>query len=744
MAELYSLPTPRVQRPVESALFHGRERLAELIPGGEDMASDVRFADDVWNLAGHRSWKAKDGAQTSIRFDRISVKWRTAAKELALLQLNPALAIARAPDVPMAQNWPQMQEPVAPVTALGNIKMLSHALRIVDAHGVQRFDSDDWARLVALLVQPQDAHEKRQTSAALSSATGRGRAQQLVALWQVCRITGREDLLGRATPFGGKATTELYARRGRHNAVRPHEAVGTVLGFCAWVIDHIADDIVDHIEWWAANTAAEPPLSEHQLREDLLVHLAQIAEANEGRVPGSLNVNGGLTLAAAPLCRLHGVYDADLAFSAGRWAKRQLGDSVEFDTTLSPCPLPITQVVDANGSTRPWVVRLLPEVRDLDLWQRRLVYCAMYYLSATIMLRDSQLAELPLDCLSTEEITRPDGTTYVRHTLSAYKTKNRHAPVATKVTVNGRVARIVTLLQRLHTILGNEPYRSPQTGEPLLFSQKLAVPFGSQPRVDARPTLHLDQWFLKVFKEAARELFESGVIARHLDDVALSMRQVRITCAQAYAVREHGQALAAAFGQWDTAKVAAGYIGDVYELITPIDPAETTDIRLEDTGKRLSEAKTKRENLSGAGLPRLDAAIEAAAKTLSNPKPLTPARLKALGKNNVNIEQGPLTLCVFQPEGAMCGGKGKPDFRLCLPGQCRNSVMSRADRARYELMRRQHLALKSDVLRRAADKMNDANPDIAAEFADTSDEELKTIISDHIDAYIAAALEDKA
>ena len=92
----------------------------------------------------------------------------------------------------------------------------------------------------------------------------------------------------------------------------------------------------------------------------------------------------------------------------------------------------------------------------------------------------------------------------------------------------------------------------------------------------------------------------------------------------------------------------------------------------------------------------------------------------------------------------MCGGKGKPDFRLCLPGRCRNSVMSLADRARYELMRRQHLALKSDVLRRAADKMNDANPDIAAEFADTSDDELKTIISDHIDAYIAAALEDKA
>ena len=128
---------------------------------------------------------------------------------------------------------------------------------------------------------------------------------------------------------------------------------------------------------------------------------------------------------------------------------------------------------------------------------------------------------------------------------------------------------------------------------------------------------------------------------------------------------------------------------------------------------------------------------------LSNPQPLTPARLKTLGKKNINIEQGPLTLCLYQPEGALCGGKGKPDFRLCLPGQCRNSIMSRADRARYELMRRQHLALKSDVLRRAADKMHDANPDITDEFADVDDDGLQQIIKQHIDDYITAALEDR-
>lgn len=190
--------------------------------------------------------------------------------------------------------------------------------------------------------------------------------------------------------------------------------------------------------------------------------------------------------------------------------------------------------------------------------------------------------------------------------------------------------------------------------------------------------------------------------------------------------------------------MAAGYIGDVYKLVTPIEPAETNDLAREDIGRRLSRSAATREELAGNGLARLEATIEMNQAALSNPQPLTPARLKTLGKKNLNIEQGPLTLCVYQPEGALCGGKGKPDFRLCLPGQCRNSVMSLADRARYELMRRQHLALKSEVLRRAADKMHDANPAIAEEFAEVDDEQLQQIVKLHIDEYIAAALEDKA
>ncbi|WP_305782745.1 hypothetical protein [Symbioplanes lichenis] len=725
-----------------SLLFRDDERLNDLIPGGEDLERVVLFSEDVWDLAGHRTWKDKSGAMTRINFTAVAERWRDAAKEMAVLQMNPALAIDRA-DNPMAQTWPNVQEPVAPVTAQGNIKMLGHALTIIDQQHITRFDSDDWARLVVLLVQPQSVKEK-QAGSTLSNATGRGRAQQLITLWQVTEIANRSGLLGDAPPFDGRETVELFGGRTKQNAVRPHEGVGHALGFVAWVFDHIAEDIVAHIEWWTENASAEPPMSRQDTFEAMLDLTARIAHENSGKIPGSRNLNGGLTLAHAPLARLLGVYDADEAYLAGRWTMSQLRDTVQLTATLSPCPLPVGELPSRTGERIAWTERLIASKESLDIWQRRLVYYAMYYLAATVMLRDSQLSVLPFDPLKTQEFTRPDGSTYIKHTLSAYKTKNRHAAVPTSVVVNGRVARIIALLHRLQRALGYEPRRSDTTGVPFLFDQLLATPLGKRSHGMARDGLYLDLSFLKMLKEGARELYDRGVTKRSLDDIDISMRNVRITSAQAYAVREHGQALAAAFGQWDTAAVARGYVGDVYKLITPIDPDEATDLVHQDAGRRLHRAYTHRPELTGKGQARLDQTIETNRAALSNPQPLTPARLKTLGKRNRNIEQGPLTLCLYQIEGALCGGKGKPDFRLCLPGQCRNSVMAPADRARYELMRRQHLALKSDVLRRAADKMHDANPDIAAEFADTTDDELQDIITAHIDEYIRAALEDRA
>ncbi|NQU36083.1 MAG: hypothetical protein HQ526_00620, partial [Actinobacteria bacterium] len=728
---------------ITSSLFKQAEIVGDLIPGGDSITATIKFSDDKWDMGGHPSWPGKNGTQTAIDFRNIADRWRDTAKDMTLLQLNPELAEQRAPDVPMAQTWKHVQEPISPVTAQANIKSLSHALKVIDQQQIKHFDSDNWSRLVVLLVQPADKAEK-QAGILLSPLTGRMRAQQLITAWQVSVIGEHTVLFGVEQPFDGRETVELFGKKTKRlNAVRPHEAVGSYLGFAAWVIDNIADDIVTHIEWWAENCPTEKPTSYEEARETMYDVVADFASTHNGVVPGTISKPGtDPTLSMSAFGRLIGVYDADEAYAQGRWVRSRLKDQVTYSLVENPCPLPITSVPNIRGELTPWTDRLLADQLELDLWHRRLVYLVMYYLSATLMLRDSQLAVTPFDCITTETITRPNGTSYVKHTLSTYKTKNRHAPVPTTVTVNGRCARAIKLMQRLQQALGYEIRRHPRTGDTMLFVQELATPIGKKPHGNSRDELHLDAGFVPTVTAAAKELFDRQVIAQNLDGQKINMREVRITTAQAYAVREHGQALAAAFGQWDTAAVAAGYTGDVYRLITPIDPTETREIGLEDVGRRLVHHASARKDLTGNGIRRFDDVVEGEKALLQNPAPLTPARLKTLGKRHLNVEQGPLTLCIFQAEGAMCGGAGKPDFRLCLPGQCRNSVQGPADRARYELMRRQHEASKSEVLHRAAQKMHDANPDIAAEFVDIDDLTLRNLIMMHIDDYIRKALEN--
>lgn len=738
MAEILQFTSSPTLQPA-SFLFGASERLNDLIPGGEHFRSDVRVGQDTWDLTGHPAWHDKSGAFTRLSFAGLSERWREAAKELILLQLNPALAAERAAGNPMADNWSRIQEPVKPITAQGNLSTLTHALQIADAHRLVRFDGDDWDRLPFLLVQPASVADKW-AGATLTPAVGRGRAHQLVVFWQVTQFSGRDGLLGHGLPFGGREIQDLFTKRGKQNLVRPHEGVGHLLGFTAWLIDNVAEDVVAHVEWWCANASSDPPVSKDELRSRMLQQVIGIAHRNGGKAPASRNLNGELTLAHAPLARLHGVFDPDEAFDAGRWVQSQLGDRVTLDERCSPCPLPITTVPTRDGSEEAWAPRLMWNRSELDAWQRRLVYACMYYLSCTLMLRDSQLAILTPDCVRVEVVQRPDGTSYAKRTLSAHKTKNRLAPVPTSMAVNSRVERVIALMGRLQRALRYEPAIHSQTGLRYLFDQRLATPLGKKIHAAAREGIYLDQWFMTLMREAAAELYGRGVISRDLNDVKVNMRQVRITAGQAYAVREHGQALAAAFGQWDTAAVAAGYIGEIYKIITPLEPEGAADVVQEDTGRRVRWVAAQRDTLTGNGLPRFDSAITAAGAPLTNPVPLSPARLKSLGRKNRNVHQGPLTLCIWQTDGALCEGEGKPNFRLCFPGRCRNSVMTRADRARYELWRRQQLAIGSESSVRAAAKMDEGNPQIREEFAELDDDAVYSIVRDHVDAYVREAL----
>jgi hypothetical protein len=737
MAEIRVL-RPAVEPGPEYSLFGPSEPLRLLIPGAADLDHDRLFGEDVWKLSGHPAWRAKAGAMRSIDFTGLTHRWRTGAKHLVLLQMHPQLAEGRAPGNPMAQTWSRSQEAIKPVTAQANLKMLAHATAILDRYNLTVFDAETWDRVKLLLITPQDKSEKRD-GATLSPNTGRGRAQQLRALWEVTHIIDRTDLLGTEPPFDGRETTELYKRKSNRNSVGPDKAVGDLLGFTGWMIDYLLEDIVDTIEWWATNSAQEPPLSQDGLRESMLDVLCEIADAHDGKLPGTTNLNGGLTLAHSALGRLLGQQDADEAYLAGRWAMRQLGGDVTLSLDVTPCPAPITTIETPNGP-KTWIRRLLPAKLELDLWQRYLIYACMYYLSATLMLRDSQLSCLPLNAVTTETCDRPGGTTYQRHVLKAYRTKNRHSPVPTAVVVNARVAKMISLLERLQSVLNYQPALA-ETGQPFLFDQRLAVPYGRDPSIDARDGLYLDLAFVSLMRNAATHLHQRGVIARALIGLKVNMRQVRITCAQAYASREHGAALAAAYGQWDTRQVAAGYVGDVYKrLITPIDPADVEEALLVSKGRTLVTAKRERATMTGRGLPRLDEALQRSAPKLENPAPVTPARLRALGKQNRNIHQGTLNLCLWQLEGAMCGGRTGPDFAKCAPGQCRNSVMTLTDRARYELRRRQYLTPDTPAGRRGAAKLDELNPDIKPEFADRSDEELSDLLRQQYEEWVTATL----
>lgn len=733
------LPLHPYAPPVdEKSLFALDASLRTLIPSGSDLVKNQTFADDDWDLAGHPTWSAKAGDQTVLAFSRLSPRWRVVAKHLALFQMDPQLACNLAPDVPMAQTWVRSQEAIKPTTAQSNIKMLSHATAILDRYHLTTFDEDTWDRVVLLLITPQSKEEKRD-GATLSHGTGRGRAQQLRAFWEITHILGRTDLLGVTAPFGGRESTDLYERRGPRNSVRPDEAVGQMLGFAGWLVDYALEDIVETIEWWTANSASGPPGSVQGGHDAMLDALCRIAEDHNGVLPGVRNANGGLTLAHGAIGRLIGQPDADEAFLYGRWAMRRLGSQVTFSEDLSPCPVELS-TIDTPTGPRTWTRRLLPVKFELDLWQRYVIYACMYYLSATLMLRDSQLSCLPLNGLTTEPLERPDGTTCDQHVLKAYRTKNRHSPVPTSVVVSSRTARLLTLLQRLQQALDYQPALAP-TGLPVLFDQPLAVPHGKHPRTDAREGLYLDINFDKLLRNAAAALFDRGVIARNLNDLKVNARQVRITCGQAYASREHGAALAAAYGQWDSRQVAAGYVGDVYKrLITPVDPEDVEDEIMISKGDALIAARHQRTTLTGRGLPRLDEALERSEPKLANPAPLTPARKRALGKANRNLHQGTLTLCLWQLEGSMCGGVAGPDFAKCAPGECRNSVMTPANRARYELMRRQYLTPNTPVGRRGAARMDSLNPAIKTEFADMTDDELRELIKQQYEEWVNATL----
>ena len=66
--------------------------------------------------------------------------------------------------------------------------------------------------------------------------------------------------------------------------------------------------------------------------------------------------------------------------------------------------------------------------------------------------------------------------------------------------------------------------------------------------------------------------------------------------------------------------------------------------------------------------------------------------------------------------------------------------MTPAQRARVELRRRQEMQM-SPILRRSAEKLARAMPEIVEEFSETTTEQLISMILDDVDDYVRTSLE---
>ena len=314
-------------------------------------------------------------------------------------------------------------------------------------------------------------------------------------------------------------------------------------------------------------------------------------------------------------------------------------------------------------------------------------------------------------------------------------------PTKTVFAVGGRVARAVRLIERLHTLLGVEPAEIdelPERGHRRLFSSELNVVSEKA----GREAIHLDLSYMRWFRGVAERLYEAGVVESDLSDVPdVTASEIRITAMQAYADRTLGQALSASYGKWTTARVRRGYIGDVEQRIVFVGDDDQTDkVGIEHRAHHLVDLAANEATLSGNGVPKLATAVEShrdvfADVDLANPQPLTKAQVKRLGTTERNLEIGPYTHCFFEPAHALCGGRGSADFRLCRPGACHNSVMTRGQRAAVELRRRALDRLHPSLARDKAKIDEDLAGDLE-EFKDMDDAALRAVIDAEVDQFL--------
>lgn len=740
----------------------GADDVVALLGLDDDIDHTIPYQSDIWDLAGHPAWKGKVGAQTAINFTEVEAYWRPLVKLWALCSLDPE-GVAEQLDLDPLAVMSVFREAAKPVTVQGNVKAAKNVLGRLAAAGLYEIAWDDWDRATAAIRSPH-SRAAGVASKTLTTRTAIQWSNQIVALDRFGAVAGWEDPFG-SPPWQNQLVSHVFKATGSEkqqlNAVRPTEAVGAVLGVAAFVIDELADDILTHLEWWRSRLAgASPPAGAESAREALCELYITIAEANGGKVPGVVR-NGQLAVAHQAMCDLvGGVTHLAPAPASGRppgdkatplskfavkRAEAALGYRLVPDTSVTPCPLTLRTFpsVTEPGTVVPWASRLLWERAELRWWVSALLYAVAYYLQATVGLRDLDRDLLAVGCVK-RKVINVEGEAVPVWELHAWKQKQLAVPTKTTFAVAERVARAVEMVERLHTLLDVEAPEIdglPERGHRRLFASDLNV--GSAR--GGREAIHLDLGYMRWFRAMAERLHAAGVVPQDLSDVPdVTSQEVRITAMQAYADRTLGQALSASYGKWTTSRVMRGYIGDVAERLVFVADADAEGVSVEARAQHLVELAANEATLSGNGVSKLATALEShrdvfADLDLANPEPLTKAQLRQIGKTERNLEVGPYTHCFFDPAHALCGGRGSADFRLCRPGACHNSVMTRGQRAAVELRRRALGRLHPSLARDRAKIDEDLDADLA-DLGGLDDAELRAIIDDEVDRYLTRAV----
>ena len=634
------------------------------------------FQDDDWDLGTHPR-RAATTPDRSLHFDDVPVRYRPLTKMLVVARLNPQAVADLIGNGCTAQ---QVTRIFGPRAKSGNPTTATVAVGTL--------------RPVLKLLQAngyETVASKDWTMVTdlikndVAKGTARKRIDVLCLLDRFARLLGdtalKTDGVFGSTPFNGKTSQQLVSLDSEEaagvNKVKPNPDVFKMFGFTSQFIATCADDIIDAVAHFRT------PNSKGNVRPD----------------------------------------------------HREVREFAWHD-----------------GDYGPHASRV---------WSQRLMDACFFDIAVSFALRPRDIACLDRDCVRDTD----DGLGFIR----GWRTKNV-APVETRFPAMPKAVNTISVVNRLLDAYGVTKQDTPLIPNIPKTRHRLFTHY-------TRNGAGTITWTRKSFErvqDAARDLHAWGQLQENLDSIEkqITMREMRVTALAHYANRQFGASLAALFAKHGSKRQLSGYIGGVSQQLIDLntshvrpdveDPEtqqEIVDLMVEMAPPLLVQAARRdREEkdgegsgLTGNGLwnydrkrndPDVDGVfveLDTDRHKLFNQQPLTAREQQMIKKRNQNVEAGLLTLCLFEPGNALCGGKGSADFRLCQPNRCANSVTSPGNRALYELQRRFAVASGDPFLKvRVVDVIardypaDDHYPGMEAEFKGKTDDEL-------IDLYLEEA-----